>query len=51
MPAENERAEVGDLGRWVILALLLIASLAAYFVYSPRVGPVIRPAAAVVETP
>jgi hypothetical protein len=30
--------------RWVILAALLLACLAAYFLYAPRVPPVLHPA-------
>jgi hypothetical protein len=38
------------LGRWVIFAGLLVASLLSYFLLSPRVAPAIRPPAAQ-ETP
>ncbi len=51
MPAENEPTIRSDLGWWVVLAILLTACLVAYFLYSPRVAPVIRPAPAVVESP
>jgi hypothetical protein len=49
MSEDNVRLTGGELTRWVILALLLVASLAGYFIYSPRVPPAIRPPAPVVE--
>ncbi|HMV31303.1 MAG: hypothetical protein U0104_00110 [Gemmatimonadales bacterium] len=51
MPQENEQSPTGDLGWWVVLGLLFSACLVAYFIYSPRVAPVIRPAPAVTESP
>jgi len=43
MAEENVRASGRELGRWIILAVLLGACLIAYFVYAPRVPPAIRP--------
>lgn len=51
MPPENARETTRDLGWWIGLGLLLAACLAAYFIYSPRVEPVIRPSPAVTELP
>lgn len=48
MNEDNVRMTGGELTRWVILAVLLIASLAAYFIYAHRVSPAIRPPAPVV---
>jgi hypothetical protein len=49
MNEDNVRLTGGELTRWVILAALLVASLAAYFIYAPRVAPAIRPPVPVVE--
>jgi hypothetical protein len=46
MNEDNTQVNSVGLGRWTIFALLLIASLAAYFVFSPRVAPAVRPPAA-----
>ncbi|HEY7682791.1 MAG TPA: hypothetical protein VH879_09125 [Gemmatimonadales bacterium] len=46
MSDENPRMSGKEIGRWVILAALIVACLAAYFLYSPRVPTVIRPAPA-----
>jgi hypothetical protein len=43
MAEENARVSAREMGRWVALALLFLALLAAYFVYSPRVPPAITP--------
>jgi hypothetical protein len=45
MSEDNGHVRGTDLGGWTILAMLLLASLAVYFVYSPRVSPAIRPVA------
>jgi uncharacterized BrkB/YihY/UPF0761 family membrane protein len=44
MADENPHESVHGLWRWVVLAALLLASLAAYYIYAPRVPPVISPA-------
>jgi hypothetical protein len=49
MNEDNVRLTGGEIGRWVLLGILLIASLAAYFIYSPRVPPAIRPPVPTVE--
>jgi len=49
MNEDNVRLTGGEITRWVILAILLVASLVAYFVYAPRVPPAIRPPVPVVE--
>jgi hypothetical protein len=48
VPMADERTELAptDLARWLVLALLLAAGIAAHFVFSPRVGPVIVPGSA-----
>ncbi len=51
MTEENERVTRVELGRWLVLGLLLLACLVAYFLYAPRVRPLIQPAAAVEEAP
>jgi hypothetical protein len=43
MAEENVRASRRELGRWIVLAALLVACLVAYFVYAPRVPPALRP--------
>jgi uncharacterized BrkB/YihY/UPF0761 family membrane protein len=43
--ADEKARDVGrDLWRWLILAALLVAGLTAYFLYAPRVPPVVHPA-------
>jgi len=49
MSEDNVRLTRGEITRWVVLAILLVASLVAYFIYAPRVPPAIRPAAPSVE--
>ncbi len=49
MSEDNVRMTGGEITRWLVLAVLLVASLAAYFIYSPRVPPAIRPPVPVVE--
>lgn len=49
MSEDNVRMTGGEITRWLVLAILLVASLAAYFIYSPRVPPAIRPPVPVVE--
>lgn len=48
----DERVSVGfrDLSRWLIVALLLAAGLAAYFVLAPDSDPVMPPATVEVES-
>jgi hypothetical protein len=46
MPEQNVRLNGGEIARWVVLALVLAACLAAYFLYAPSVPPVVRPQAA-----
>lgn len=43
MSEDNVRLTGGEITRWVLLGLLLAAGLAAFFIYSPRVPPAIRP--------
>ncbi len=43
MSEDNVRLTGGEIFRWVLLGLLLLAGLVAYFLYSPRVPPAIRP--------
>lgn len=49
MSEDNVRMTGGEITRWLVLAVLLVASLAAYFIYAPRVPPAIRPPVPVVE--
>ena len=49
MHEDNVRLTGGELTRWVLLGILLLGGLAAYFIYSPRVPPAIRPPAPTVE--
>lgn len=46
MSEDNTQLNSVGLGRWTIFAALLTASLVAYFSFSPRVAPAIRPPAA-----
>ena len=46
MNEDNTQVNSVALGRWTIFGLLLIASLVAYFSFSQRVAPAIRPPAA-----
>ncbi|HXI20143.1 MAG TPA: hypothetical protein VNH46_03620 [Gemmatimonadales bacterium] len=43
MTDQNEDAGWADMWRWLGFAVLLLAGLAAYFLYAPRVPPAIRP--------
>lgn len=45
MNEDNVRLTGGEISRWVVLSLLLVAGLVAYFVFAPRVPPVVRPPA------
>ena len=49
MNEDNVRMSGGEIARWAVLAVLLVACLAIYFVYAPRVPPAIRPPVPVVE--
>ena len=44
MNEDNVRDSAREVWRWLALAALLFACLAAYFLYAPRVPPVILPA-------
>lgn len=46
----DERVEVGlpDLGRWVVVALLVVVGLVLFFRLSPGTRPIVQPTA---ETP
>lgn len=43
MTDERTELHVADLARWLVLALLLAAGIAAFFVLSPRIDPVVTP--------
>ncbi len=43
MNEDNVRLSGGEVTRWVLLAILLLGSIAAFFILSPRVPPAIRP--------
>lgn len=49
MNEDNVRLTGGEISRWVLLGILLVASLAAFFIYSPRVPIAIRPPVQTVE--
>ena len=49
MNEDNVRFTGGEMTRWVLLGALLVASLVAFFIYSPRVPPAIHPPAAAAE--
>lgn len=49
MSEDNVRLTGGEITRWVFLAVLLVAMLAAYFIYSPQVPAAIRPPVPVVD--
>lgn len=49
MNEDNVRMTGGELSRWVLLGILLVAGLIAFFIYSPRVPPAIRPPVPIVE--
>lgn len=51
MSEDNVRLTGGEIGRWVLLGLLLVLGLVAYFVYAPRVPPAIRPTASTTAEP
>jgi hypothetical protein len=44
MADENPHDSMRGFWRWIVLAALLLASLGAYYIYAPRVPPVIFPA-------
>jgi hypothetical protein len=50
MNEDNVHIGGAALGRWAVFAMLLVAGLIAYFLFSPRVAPAIRPPT-VQETP
>jgi hypothetical protein len=43
MAEETVRATGREFGHWIVLLVLLAGCLVAYFVYSPRVPPAVRP--------
>ncbi len=45
MTEDNAPLSGIDLGRWIVFAALLVASLLAYFAFSPRVSPAVHPVA------
>jgi len=49
MTEDNVRLTGREIIRWVILGILVVACLVAYFVYAPRVPPAIRPPVPVVD--
>lgn len=51
MNEDNVRLTGGEITRWVLLGLLVVAGLVAYFAYSSRVPPAIRPTASTTAEP
>ncbi|MFN8651244.1 MAG: hypothetical protein U0133_05010 [Gemmatimonadales bacterium] len=51
MSEDNVRLTGGEITRWLLLGLLLVAGLVAFFIYSPRVSPAIRPPASTTAEP
>ncbi len=43
MNEDNVRLTGGEFTRWMLLGILLVAGLAAFFIFSPRVPPAIHP--------
>ena len=43
MSEENAQVSTIDIGRWLVLALFLLACVGAYFVFSPKVPPAVVP--------
>ncbi|HQR19210.1 MAG TPA: hypothetical protein PK948_12630 [Gemmatimonadales bacterium] len=44
MADERSRIPARDLGRWLFVAVLLIAGILLYFKYAPRAQPIVTPA-------
>ena len=50
--AEDEvRLTVGDVGRWLVLALLVLLGIVLFFRFAPSTQPVVHPPAATAERP
>lgn len=44
MADERPRIPAADLGRWLLVAALLVAGIVLYFKYAPRAEPLVKPA-------
>lgn len=44
MADERPRIPAADLGRWLLVAALLLAGIALYFRYAPGAEPLVHPA-------
>lgn len=49
MADERSRIPAADLGRWLLVAVLLLAGIALYFRYAPRAEPIVKPASPAVS--
>jgi len=43
MADERTRIPGRELGRWLVVAIILVSGIALYFYYAPRAEPVVRP--------
>jgi len=43
MADERTRIPGRELGRWLVVAVILLLGIALYFYYGPRAEPVVRP--------
>jgi hypothetical protein len=43
MADERTRIPGRELGRWLVVAAILVAGIALYFYYAPHAEPVVRP--------
>lgn len=44
MAEERSRIPAGELGRWIFVALLLLAGIVLYFRYAPSAESIVKPA-------
>jgi hypothetical protein len=44
MADERTRVPGRELGRWLFVAIVLLAGISLYFYYAPRAAPVVHPA-------
>ena len=43
MAEERSRIPASELGRWIFVAVLLLAGIVLYFRYAPAADPIVKP--------